>query len=245
MTVPALTEARAAAELDVVQRTLANGLTVTAVAKPGVPLAEVRLRVPFLAADPSLPAHATLLSDALLTGAGTFDRAGLAAALQALGADLSVGVDADRLMLSGNVLATALPHLLEVLSTVLTAPTFAADEVATERDRLVERLTIARSRPGTIAGEALGLRMWGRHPYALDLPEADEVAATTADQVRAVHEQRVHPGSAGLVIVGDIETGAILDLVETAFAEWIGTAPAVDAPPEAMNPAPAAIAPPR
>jgi len=230
VTVPALTEARAAAELDLIQRELANGLTVTAVAKPGVPLAELRLRVPFLAADPALPAQATLLSEALLTGAGSYDRAGLAAAVQALGADLSVGVVADRLIISGNVLATALPPLLELLNTVLTSPTFAPGEVETERDRLVERLTIARSRPGTIAGEALGLRMWGRHPYALDLPRAEDVAATTADQLRALHELRVRPSGAGLVIVGDIEPRAVLDAVESAFTGWTGIPPAADAP---------------
>jgi zinc protease len=115
MTVPALTEPRAAAALNLTQRRMSNGLSVTAVAKPGVPLVELRLRVPFLAAAASHPAHATLLSDALLTGAGALDRAGLAATVQALGADLSVGVDADRLIVSGNVLATALPELLAVL----------------------------------------------------------------------------------------------------------------------------------
>ncbi len=41
-----------------------------------------------------------VLSDTLLTGAGGHDRAGLAAAIQGLGADLAVSVDADRLMIS-------------------------------------------------------------------------------------------------------------------------------------------------
>ena len=42
----------------------------------------------------------------MLTGAGAYDRAGLAAAVQSLGGDLHVGVDADRLSITGNVLAT-------------------------------------------------------------------------------------------------------------------------------------------
>lgn len=228
MTVPALTEPRTAASLVLDERRLSNGLKVVAVAKPGIPLAEVRLRVPFLAAAPTHPAHATLLSDGMLTGAGSLGRADLAAAVQGLGADLSVGVDADRLIISGNVLATALPELLAMLCTVLVEPTYATDEVATERERLVERLTIARSRPGTVAGEALALRMWGQHPYSLDLPQVEAVAATTAEDLRAMHQAWVRPDGAGLVIVGDIDPTAVLDLVEAAFAVWTGAAPGSD-----------------
>ena len=104
--VPPLTAPRTAKSLRVSEAVLDNGLRVAAVRKPGVPIVEVRLRLPFLSAKPGHPAQATLLSEALLTGAGDLDRAGLAAAVQALGADLGVSVDADRLVVSGNALAT-------------------------------------------------------------------------------------------------------------------------------------------
>ena len=52
------------------------------------------------------PAQASLLSDAILTGTEHHDRAGLAAAIQALGADVGVGVNSDRFQLSGSTLAT-------------------------------------------------------------------------------------------------------------------------------------------
>ena len=237
MTVPALTEPRPAAALTVLERTLPTGLRVVAVTKPGVPLAEIRLRIPFQSAAAHHPPHATLLSDALLTGAGALDRAGLAAAIQGLGADLTVGVDADRLVISGNVLATGITALLELLRTILVEPTYAADEVETERERLVEKLTIARSRPGTVAGEALALRMWGRHPYALDLPQPDDVADTSADDLRALHESRVRPGEAVLVVVGDVDAAAVLDLAEAALTPWSGSAPASDVPPLPEPPA--------
>lgn len=222
--VPPLTRPRKARRLNVVERTAANGLRVIAIRKPGVPIVEVRLRIPFLSSAPTHPARAALLSDALLTGAGPYDRAGLAAAVQALGGDLGVGVDADRLMISGNVLATGLPGLLGLLATVLTEPTLAAGEIAVERDRLVERLTIARSRPGTVAGERLAQRMWGTHPYALDLPQPDDVAATTAAQLRTLHRTRVRPEDAVLVLVGDVSPTRVLDEAEQSLAAWTGGA---------------------
>src|SRR5207237_772749 len=151
--VPALTLPRKAKTPTVAERVTSTGLRVVVVRKPGVPLVEVRLRVPFQSARATHPARAAVLSDAMLTGADTYDRSGLAAAVQALGGDLSVGVDADRLMIGGNALATSLPRLLDLLATVLTAPTYPNAEVATERERLVEKLSIARSRAGVIASE--------------------------------------------------------------------------------------------
>jgi predicted Zn-dependent peptidase len=234
--VPELGRPRKARRLSVAERVLPSGLRVVAVRKPGVPLAEVRLRIPALSARPTHPARATLLSDTALTGAGDLDRAGLASTLQTLGAELSVGVDADRLQLGGNVGCANLPALLRLIASVLTEASYPAAEVATERERLVERLTIARSQPGVVAAEARGLRMWGNHPYALDLPQPEAVAATTPAQLRRVHDELVRPDGAVLVIVGELTPSRALDQAEKALAGWTGTPvagriPALPEPP--------------
>jgi zinc protease len=222
MTVPALTKPRKAKKLTVTERITDSGLRVIVVRKPGVPLAEVRLRLPFGSARATQPARSALLADTMLTGAAGYDRSGLAAAIQTLGGDVSVGVDADRLMIAGNVLATNLAALLELLATVLVDAGYPDEEVGTERERLVEKLSIARSRAGVIAGEALAHRMWGEHPYARDLPEPDAVAATTPGQIRKLHDEMVRPSRGVLVIVGDVSANRVLDQVETALAGWTG-----------------------
>ena len=76
----------------VAERTLDNGLRVLAVRRRGVPLAELRLRVPF--AGPSgkggraHTAQAQLLGDTLLSGTERRTAAQLAADVQALGGQL-------------------------------------------------------------------------------------------------------------------------------------------------------------
>jgi len=223
-TVPALGTARRARKLATLDRTLDSGLRLLVVRKPGVPLVEVRLRMPFLSARAGHAARATVLSDAVLTGTAGHDRAGLAAAVQRLGGDIGFGVDADRLQLSGNVLATNLRGYLDVVAEVLTAATYPNREVLAERERLIERLTIARSRAGVVAAEALAHRMWGDHPYALDLPEADDVQAVTAAQVRRLHGDLARPGNATLVIVGDVSAARTADLVAKTLGGWTGSA---------------------
>lgn len=222
--VPELTAPRRARALRAEEATLDSGLRVIAVRKPGVPLVEVRLRVPFLSAKPTHPAQSALLAETLLTGAGGRDRSALAAAVQGLGGDLTASTDADRLVVGGNVLATNLRPLLDVLASVLTAPAYARAEVATEQDRLIEKLTIARSRPGVVAGEALGHRMWGEHPYAVDLARPEAVAAVTPAQLRALHRALVRPGDAVLVLVGDLPPARMVAQVHAALVEWTGRA---------------------
>ncbi|MEO9140388.1 MAG: pitrilysin family protein [Jatrophihabitans sp.] len=220
--VPELTTPRAAKKLRSAEVTLDHGLRILAVRKQGVPIVEMRLRIPFLSGKTAHPAQATLLAEAMLTGAGDLDRSGLAAAIQGLGADLSVSVDADRLVIGGNALATNLRPLLDLVSSVVCNPLYAKNEVATERDRVLEKLTIARSRPTVVAGEALSRRMWGTHPYALDLPEADDVAAVTPAALRSLHKGAVRPGGALLVLVGDVTPAKMIELAVDALAPWAG-----------------------
>ncbi len=224
MTVPALARAVKAPKLRTLDTTLDSGLRVLAVRKPGVPLAEVRLRLPFLSAKAAHAARATLLSDTMLTGTSGYDRAGLAGAVQALGGDLSVGVDADRLVLTANVLSTNLAALLSVIREVLTGATYPDEEVATERGRLLENLTIARSRSQVVANEALARLMFGAHPYALDLPQPDDVRRVTATQLRRLHEDLVRPDGATLVVVSDLSPARVRDQVAKALAQWTGRA---------------------
>jgi len=202
------------------ERQLADGLTVVAVRRPGVPLVELRLRIPFGSTVPSHPAQSSLLGETMLTGTPRHSQVELAEAVQALGGHLSVGTDSDRLLIGGAVLADGLPTLLDLVAEVVTEATYPAGEVEVERDRLVEHLSIARSQPSVLAREALRRRMYGDHPYAHEIPEAAAVAETTPDQLRALHASRVVPAGATLVLVGDLQPDRLLDRVEAALADW-------------------------
>jgi predicted Zn-dependent peptidase len=231
-----LTEPRSVKKLSSAEAVLDNGLRVIAVRKPGIPLVELRVRVPFLSAKQNHPAQAMLLAEALLTGAAGYDRAGLAAAIQGLGGDLHASADADRLMLVGNVLATNLRRMLDLVGTLLTEPSYAGDEVGTERDRLVEKLTIMRARPSVVAAEALARRMWGEHPYAVDLAQPADVAAVTPAQLRSLHRSMVRPDGAALVLVGDLTPARLIEAARAALDGWTGRPPrsripALPAPP--------------
>jgi len=213
------------------ERTLPSGLTVIAIRRTSVPLVELRLRVPFSKAP--LP-RATLLSQALFTGTGAMSSVDIAAELQTVGGGLSAGLDPDRLLITGNALATGLDRMLEILAAVLTDPAYPNAEVATERDRLVDHINVALSQPAHIARTALLKRMYGNHPYAIQTPEPEQVRAVRPAQLRSLHADRVRPEGAVLVLVGDISPEKAIDAAEKALGSWTG--PGRDEPVPATPP---------
>jgi zinc protease len=230
---PALEENRPLVVPASTERTLPNGLTVIVVERRSVPLVEVRLRLPFGrdVLDQPFVARAALLSQTLFSGTETMSTVDIAAALQAVGGAFSAGVDADRLLISGNGLASGLSRILEILSEVLRGATFPDDEVTTERGRLLDRLRVAQSQPSHLVRVALLRRMYGTHPYAVQTPEAADVVDLGTAAMLSLHQMRVHPAGAVLVIVGDVEADAALDQAEAALGGWDGAGVADVTPP--------------
>jgi predicted Zn-dependent peptidase len=209
------------------ERTLPNGLTVIAVRRPAVPLVELRLWVPFGRVH---LARGAMLSQTMLSGTESMTSVQIAAELQKVGGGLSAGVDPDRLMLSGAGLVTGLDRMLELLAEVLTGASYPGDEVATERDRLVDRIQVAQSQPAHLAREALLKRIYGRHPYATQTPEPDQIRAVRPAALRTLHGERVHPTGAQLVLVGDVQPAKALDAAERALGGWSGAGRTAELP---------------
>ncbi|MFP5023216.1 M16 family metallopeptidase [Pseudonocardia phyllosphaerae] len=222
---------------DVITGTLPNGLKVLAAHRPGVPMVEALLRIPAASpspvADPEWTAGTEVLAETLLAGTASRDRVGIDDDLAAVGAELGVGVDPEWLQVGGSALASGLPELLDVLGDVLTGATHPDDEVARERDRLVERIAVARAQPRTVAREALQRLRFGDHPIVSEMPTAEAVEAVTAERVRALHADVVVPEGATLVLVGDIDPDAAIAAVGEHLGGWTGDHPArrLSAPP--------------
>jgi zinc protease len=217
------------------ESTLPNGLRVVLVPRPGVPLIELRLRVPFAAAGaadaPTHTAQGAVLSGAVLLGTASHDQTGIAELLQTHGAEVSVSADPDRLLLATTLLPDGLAPVLGVVAELLAAATYPDEKVEGERDRVAERIAIARSQPGVIARAALAVRRYGDHPYAIAIPDVDLVAAVDGEALRGLHRQRVLPAGSTLVLVGDLDPRAAAGVVAEALGGWSGSGHAIEAPP--------------
>lgn len=225
---PPLIEPRAARAPRAVSATLPNGLDTLVVRRPTVPMVEVRLRIPLPAANSRTAAATTargsLMSSSMLFGTAARDQQQLANDLASVGADLSVSVDADRLLLSTAVLRTGLSTVLDLLADIVTSASYPSAEVAAERDRLGQRITMALTQPGVVARMTRSRRLFGDHPYAQTLPDPALVADLDAATLRRTHRDRVRPYGATLVVVGDVQPATVARQATAAFAEWVGPA---------------------
>lgn len=212
----------------IAERTLSNGLTVIAVRRPSVPLVELRLRVPFAKAN---IARGALLTQSLFAGTSEMTSLEIAAELQKIGGGLSSGCDPDRLLVVGNSLVSGLDRLLDLLAQVLGDAAYPKEEVATERARLADRLQVAESQPAHLARVALLKRVYGKHPYAVQTPTAQQIRAVSPVALRTLHAERVHPAGATLVLVGDLSVDKALDAAERALSTWDGGGKDATLPP--------------
>lgn len=211
-----------------VERTLANGLTVIAIRREAVPLIEYRLRIPFAKAN---LAKTTVLSQTLFSGTSELSTVALAAELQRIGGNGFAMVDPDRLVVSGNSLASGLDRFLELLNLVLNDAAYPANEVATERARLADHIRVSDSQPAHLARVALLKRVYANHPYAVQTPTPEQVLAVKPAALKELHSQRAHPRGATLVIVGDVIPDQAIDAAEAALSGWGGEGKQVELPP--------------
>ncbi|ASO18591.1 putative Zn-dependent peptidase [Actinoalloteichus hoggarensis] len=199
---------------------LENGLRLIAVRQSSVPMVEMRMSIPFAGESEQHSAVAELLATTMLTGTERRDRVLMDTDLAGVGADLRTVVDPERLRVSGSTLSSGLDTFLDVVSDALTSAAYREAEVLGERDRLAERINVARSQPRVIAREALQRRRFGDHPYTREMPRAVDVLAVEPAEVRLLHGAAVVPRGATLVLVGDIDLDRIADTVSRALAGW-------------------------
>ncbi len=236
---PALGPQRTVPAPEEVDTVLASGLRVIAVRRAEVPMVELRLRVPFAdhsgrddADQPGHAAVAEVLATTILSGTASRSRVAVDDELAGVGGEIGFSVDPERLSVSGHALADGTDTLLEVLADLLVAAAHPEDELARERDRLVERIELASAQPSVIARRALQERRYGDHPVTREMPRPEDVTAVTADAVRALQGAALRPGGSVLVLVGDLDPTDAVGRVERALSAWsTGQAVGLDALP--------------
>ncbi|GAA4448297.1 pitrilysin family protein [Actinokineospora soli] len=164
--------------------------------------------------------RAERLAAALLTGTERRDRVAVDTELALVGGEMSASVDPELLAVTANALADGFDTLLDVLADLLTGAVYRDDEVAGERGRLVERITVAGSQPSVIARKALQKHRYGDHPFTREMPEATDGAGVDPAEFGALHARAVVPRGSVLVVVGDLAPDDVVSRVDRALGGW-------------------------
>ena len=128
---------------------------------------------------------------------------------------------------SGRVQTTRenLPAVLQLLSEIIRAPTFPADEFETLRAQRLSGLEQQRSDPNALAQIALGRHVdpvaQGHPRYTQTVEEAiAAMEAVTLEEARAFYDDFYGPQLGTLGLVGDFEEAEMRTVIEGAFGDW-------------------------
>ena len=210
---------------------LSNGLDAMVVARPSVPRVELRLTVPAGAALGTSAAASELLRAGILLGTKELNQEEVSESIQRLGGSLGVQQDHDRLHISASALAEAEEELYRLIFTITTEPHFPAEELETERVKLIEGLRIARATPQFLAGEQLQRLIYRDHPYGRPEPAESAIRKTTRRQLHDLHQTTFLPSASQITVVGDVEPRRTLARLRRAFGSWSGPRRAVKVGP--------------
>ena len=167
------------------------------------------VQIDFAAGSAFVPAAkaglASVTHGLLETGAADLDEEQIAGRLVDIGARLGGGVDSDRASVSMRTLSAGAEReaALNLMRTVLSAPTFPQAVLEREKGRTIASIREAETRPDTIAGKRFAAAIYPDHPYGVS-PTVDSVGAITREDLVAFHRQ--HYGAKGAVvsIIGDV-----------------------------------------
>jgi len=206
-----------------VEKTLANGLRVIVVPKPGIPLVAARIMIKAgAAADPEgRDGLAQLTATVVTKGTKTRTAEEIARGVEALGATMNASAGWDNSAIDVSVMSSNLSRVLEYVGDVVRNPTFPKEEVDRERTRAIDSLQVTLQEPSAIASLVASRLVFGDAPYAHNL----EGLPSTVQKIRredlvTFHRAHYRPENAVLVFSGDVSADAAFALAERVFGGW-------------------------
>lgn len=202
--------------------TLSNGLKLYVVERASAGLEAVGFVTRQGAAmDPSgKEGLASLAASMLQAGSAGKSQAEVAAAADAIGANLSVSASTDALSVGLSALAPRLNEMAALLADVALRPNLTAKDWQKVQAQRLGELTAARNQPRVAARAAFQAALYGNGPLG-HLPEGT-IAAVKRIRLGDVKSflASISPAESAIVAVGSASAGAVRSVMESAFGAW-------------------------
>ncbi len=217
--------------------TLSNGLEVRIVENHEVPLWGARLIIRGgTGLDPMEKAGlASVAVDMMDDGAGDLSSSDISRRVKSLGSSLSTSAGLDSSSVSAGGILRNMDETLGIMASVITMPTFPADEWSILQQRRIANANAKLDDPGTVGREAFYKQLYAGI-YQGSVTTVDTYAAISLDDMRAFHAAQFRPDNALLLVGGDVDPATALPILEKHFGGWVvdGEATVITAPEPAM-----------
>src|SRR5215213_6148898 len=152
-----------------------------------------------------------------------------------MGAELNAGTGKETTSVYARVLDVHVPKALDVIGDMVWRPRFGDDDLANERQIVLEEIAMYEDDPQDKVFDVLGEAVFHGHPLGRAIiGRAEVVASTPREGLAAFHHARYVPGNVVVAAAGSVDHDALVELVQRAGVERAGAAlPPVPAPPDA------------
>ncbi|MEK6684301.1 MAG: pitrilysin family protein [Nitrospirota bacterium] len=200
-----------------------NGMTVVLQEAHSLPVVNIQMIIKAGAVlDPEEKAGLAHLTASLLDeGTATRSSIQIADAIDFIGAELSTRGGDDYASASLRVLKKDLAAGLDLLSDILTRPSFPEPELQRIRQEILGQLIAEKDEPSTVADKAFNQIVFGAHPYHRPTEGTEQTLPTIARaDVARFYDQHYRPNNTIMTIVGDITESETVDFLKTYFGSW-------------------------
>lgn len=201
---------------------LGNGLQVYVVNSTRLPVIALQLaiRAGRLHEPRARLGVSELTADMLVKGTRNHDAAALARVIDAAGGTISADSTFEATLLSCSVLVRSAGTCLELMSEMVTQPTFPDAELTTMRNSLIAKIQQRIDDPGTLASAHAQNLLWGNDHVRGWINSQQSMGSIHRDDLLAWHRAWFVPGNAILVVTGDVDPRKLRGDLERTFGTW-------------------------
>lgn len=201
--------------------TLANGLRVASRSMPGFETVAVGLYADVGSRHEAARVNglAHLYEHMVFKGAGSRTAREMNEAVEDVGGDLNAATDREGTSFTASLLAEHLPLGIELLSDMILRPHFKPDDLAREKEVVLQELGEARDTPSDIIFDDLWMAAWPDQPLGRSvLGDETSIGAITVDDLNGWRDRGYRAGSLYLVAAGKVDHAELVRLAEAHFA---------------------------
>lgn len=203
---------------------LDNGLKIYSSEKNDLPIVKIILIVYSGSRfDPKeYKGLSNLLTMCIDEGAGNYNALQLADEFEMLGAQFSASSDSDIGIISLQVLSENFIHALKLFKSVITKPHLNENDYSRERRKVLVRLNQVKVEPDYIADISFEHLLFGKEcPYAYPVLGLEkDIENILPQNVRDYYKQKFTPMNSSLVVVGNINSKSLVQIIRDEFNEW-------------------------
>ena len=146
----------------------------------------------------------------------------IAEATESVGASISAAGSTETVSIEGRLLSKDFDRVLDVLNDILRTPNFPPEEIEKHRHQVYSWLKAWEDETDDVADRLLRETVYHKeHPYHWRVQGTEQsVERIQRDALIDFHASYYRPDSLILVVVGDVETQAIIEKIDDAMGDW-------------------------